>query len=56
MFMVRVSVYALVGSLQWMGYPTLGPTLVSKVSTQSFFIPNSAMSLEDTSNCQAGYE
>ena len=30
-----VSVCALVGSLQWMGYPTLGPILVFTVSTQS---------------------
>ena len=54
--MGRVSVYAFVVSLQWMGYPTLGTTLVSTVSTQSFLIPNSTMPLEDTSNCQAGYE
>ena len=52
----RVCVYAWVGSLQWMGYPTIGPTLVSTVSTQSFLIPNSAMPLEYTSNCQAVYE
>ena len=32
------------------------PTLVSTVSTQCFIIPNSTMPLEDTSNCQAGYE
>ena len=31
--MGRASVYALVGSLQWMGYPTHGPILVSTVST-----------------------
>ena len=49
-------VYALVGSLQWMVYLTLGPTLVPTVSTQSFLIPNSTMPLEDTSNCQADYE
>ena len=54
--MGRVGVYALVGSLQWMGYPTLDPTLVSTVSTQTFLIPNSTMTLEDTSNCQTGYE
>ena len=35
---------------------TLGPTLVSTVSTQSLLIPNSTMPLGDTSNCQAGYE
>ena len=52
----RVGVYDLVGSLQWMGYPILGPTLVSTFSTQSFLIPNSAMSLEVTSNFQVGYE
>ena len=51
--MGRVRVYALVGSLQWMGHRTLGPTLVS---TLSFLIPNSTMPLEDTSNYQAGYE
>ena len=54
--MGRVLLYALVGSLQWMGYPTLGSTLVSIVSTQFFIIPNSTMPLEDTSNCQTGYE
>ena len=48
-------IYALVGSLQWMGYSTLCPTLVATVSTQSFLIPNSTMPLE-YSNCQAGNE
>ena len=44
----RVLVYALVGSLQWMGYPTFGPTLVS--------IPNNTLPLAYTSKCQTGYE
>ena len=48
-----MSIYALEVSLQWMGYPTLGPTLVS---TQSVLIPNSTMPLVDTGNFQAGYE
>ena len=54
--MGRVRVFDLVGSLQWIGFPTLGPTLVSTVSIQSFLIPNSTMPFGDTRNCQAGYE
>ena len=50
------TVYALEGSLQLMGYRTLGLTLVSTVSTQSFLIHDSTMPLEDTSYYQVGCE
>ena len=45
MLMDRVGVYALVGPLQWMEYPTLGPALVSTVFTQSFLISKSTLPL-----------